>query len=440
MDETEARYRKRTGTSRKLFDRGRQVIPGGVSHGIRLFSPYPFYVQSAAGAHLTDVDGAEYVDFWIGHFALLLGHSHPVVVAALTAQLERGTQWGTPHAGEVELAEIVCDAVPCAETVRLCNSGAEATMYAVRLARGITGRQRVLKAEGGWHGFCTDLLHSVHGPFHQPESLGLPPALARDVDTFAFNDVASLRGAFRGDPVAAVIVEPVLGAGGAVPAETEFLQALREETEAHDALLIFDEVITGFRLALGGAQEYFGVQPDLVTLGKILGGGVAIGALAGAREFMEWTTPGREGGGVSIGGGTFSANPLATAAGLATLRYLQTHRTVYDDLARRGATIRRTLPTILKDAGVLALCTGVASLFQVHFPLAEGVTIRSARDVAEQTDPRRREEGFKLALVNEGVFTVHGGGALSVAHTDADVDRLREAVAHVAGRWRGTGG
>lgn len=433
-------YGERAPRSASLHARAEGVIPGSVVHGIRYFSPHPFYVREARGARLWDVDGNEYVDFWIGHLALILGHGPPVVVEALRAQLERGTHWGAASEREVEMAEAVQRTVPCAEGVRLCNTGAEATMYAARIARGATGRSVVLKAEGGWHGFCSDLLVGVHAPFDVPESQGLPEALTGLVSTFPFNDVEGAVDAVRHqEDLAAVIMEPVLGAGGSIPADREFLQALQEETEARDALLIFDEVITGYRLALGGAQAAYGVVPDLVTLGKILGGGLPVGAVAGREDVMALTDFRREGGKgghVAIGGGTFSSNPLTLVAGLATLEYLESHPNLYATLDRRGEEIRRRVPAVLREHGVPAVATGIASMFQVHFPREEGVEIRSARDVAERTDPRLREEGFKLGLVNRGVYTVHGGGGLCEAHTDADVQRLVEAVEDVAGEMR----
>ncbi len=436
MEETKQDYVRRTSGSGALHERAAKVIPGGVSHGIRYFPPYPFYITSGKGSRIWDVDGNEILDFWIGHFALILGHNHPVVTEALRDQLERGVHWGMPHEGAIQLAEAVGRHVPCAESVRFANTGAEATMYAARLAKGYTGHSTILKAEGGWHGFCTDLLVAVHGPFDRPESLGIPEEIQRRVATFPFNDVdATLEAIRREKDLAAVIVEPVLGAGGAVPADPEFLKALREETEARDVLLIFDEIITGFRLGLGGAQEYYGVVPDVVALGKILGGGLPVGAVAGVADVMELTNPqgrGRDGQKVSIGGGTFSANPLMTSAGLATLSYLRSHEDEYRRLTVLGDQARTEIREAFADGGVTAVCNGVGSIFQVHFPREEGLEIRNARDVYLKTYPRLREEEYKLLLLNRGIFTVHGGGALSFAHTEKDIIQLREAVESIA--------
>ncbi|MFQ5837449.1 MAG: aspartate aminotransferase family protein [Thermoplasmata archaeon] len=436
LENLHRKYLLRTSKSKALFERGEAVIPGGVCHGLRYFPPYPFYVKSARGSRIWDVDGNEYIDYWMGHFALILGHGHPAILEALREQLKEGVHWGIVNEWEVELAEMVQGHVPCVDAVKFCNTGAEATMYAVRLARGNTGRSVILKAEGGWHGFCTDLLMAVHGPFEKPESLGMPASLERVVKTFPFNDVDGALDTIRREKdLAGVIVEPVLGAGGAVPADEEFLKALREETESRDVLLIFDEIITGFRLGLGGAQEYYGVVPDMVTLGKVLGGGMPVGAVAGREEAMSLANPrgkGREGLKVSIGGGTFSCNPMSMRAGTIVLRHLEEHEGGYERLGRLGKRVREGVQAAFRNHGVEVVCTGIESLFQVHFPLEEGVEIRSARDVYYRTDHRRRDEELKLRLVNEGVYTMHGGGCLSFAHTEEDVSRLFKAMGKVA--------
>ena len=431
LTDYEAIYRKRSPRSREAYERARKVLPGGVCHAIRHFPPYPFFVTSAKGTQIEDVDGNRYVDYWMGHCALLLGHGHPRVLEALRSQMEDGLHWGIVNPWQVELAEAVVRMVPCAEEVRFCNTGAEATSYAVRLARGATGRSTVLKAEGGWHGYCTDLLKAVHFPVERPESQGLPASLDRDVSTFPFNDIEGATAAIReAEDLAAVIVEPVLGAGGAIPAEPAFLRALQEETRERDALLIFDEVITGFRLAPGGGQEHYGIVPDLVTLGKILGGGLPVGAVAGRRDLLELTRPG---GRVAIGGGTFSCNPMTMRAGLATLTYAEDHPGLYEHIDRLGERVRRSGEAALVDAGIEAVATGVGSLFQFHFLEEEGVEIRSAADVYAHTDRARGEEEFKLRLANEGVYTMHGGGCISLPHTDEEVRGFAEALQVVAG-------
>jgi glutamate-1-semialdehyde 2,1-aminomutase len=430
-------YLRRHPGSGKLFDQASGVTPGGVSHNLRFFPPYPLFVEAASGNRLWDVDGTEYVDYWMGHFALLLGHNPEPIVSALRDQLDHGMQWGVVNPLEVELAERVRRHVPCAERVRFCNTGAEATMYAARTARGYTGRTKVLKATGGWHGYSTDLLGAVHPPFEAPASLGLPAPFEDAVGTFSFNDTEGATEAIRqtGD-LAAVIVEPVLGAGGGIPPEPGFLEALREETEAKGAVLIFDEIITGFRLGLGGAQAHYGVTPDMVTLGKVLGGGLAVGALAGTEEIMEWTSvtgPKRDRIRVAVGGGTFSCNPMSMRAGLATLEYLEAHSDGYERIGRMGEVLRTQAREVLAAQGASAVVTGLESLFQIHFLKEETDALRSAEDVHRYTDPSRATEEFKVRMLNEGVHTMHGGGCLSFVHSDGDVRAFLDALSEVAG-------
>ncbi|MFQ5919245.1 MAG: aspartate aminotransferase family protein [Thermoplasmata archaeon] len=441
MSDFQEEYVLRHPRSQKLFKQASKAMPGGVSHNLRYFPPYPLFVDWASGNRLRDVEGNEYVDYWMGHFALLLGHNPPPVVEALRAQLNDGLQWGVVNPLAVELAERVNRHVPCAEGVRFCNTGAEATMYAVRTARGYTGRSRVLKATGGWHGYSTDLLAAVHPPFEAPESLGLPPDIDKGVGAFSFNDTEGATEAIRGTKdLAAVIVEPVLGAGGGIPPEPGFLEALREETEARDALLIFDEIITGFRLGLGGAQGRFGVTPDLVTLGKVLGGGLPLGAVAGKEEVMARTSilgPKRDGLGVAVGGGTFSSNPMTMQAGLATVRHLETHPEGYEKIGRMGKALREQAQEVLAVQGVLAVVTGLESLFQIHFLKEKTDTLRSAEDVYRYSIPSQGEEEFKVRMLNEGIHTMHGGGCLSFVHTGAEVRGFLEALAVVAGAMSG---
>ncbi|MFQ5986294.1 MAG: aspartate aminotransferase family protein [Thermoplasmata archaeon] len=441
MSDFQEEYVLRHPSSQKFFEEASAVTPGGVSHNLRFFPPYPLFVESASGNRLRDVDGNEYVDYWMGHFALLLGHNPPPVVEALKDQLEHGLQWGIANPLEVRLAERVQRHVPCAEAVRFCNTGAEATMYAVRTARGYTGRTKVLKATGGWHGYSTDLLGAIHPPFEAPESLGLPAPFEARVGTFPFNDPEGAASAIqREKDLAAVIVEPVLGAGGGIPPEPGFLQALREETEAKDALLIFDEIITGFRLGLGGAQAHYGVTPDMVTLGKILGGGLPVGAIAGKEEVMRWTSvtgPERDGLRVAVGGGTFSCNPMSMRAGLATLEYLEAHQDGYEGIGRMGEALREQAREVLASQGVPAVVAGVASLFQIHFLKEETNALQSAEDVHRYTIPSRATEEFKVRMLNEGVHTMHGGGCLSFVHSGADVRGFLEALSVAAGAMRG---
>ncbi|MEM4704867.1 MAG: aminotransferase class III-fold pyridoxal phosphate-dependent enzyme, partial [Candidatus Bathyarchaeia archaeon] len=271
------KYVAKTKKSKQMFKKAKKVLPAGVSYGIRFFEPYPFYTARAKGSKLYDIDGNEYVDFWIGHTALILGHSPPQVVKAVKKQLEKGTHYGTSHELEVQLAQQVAKMVPSAEMTRFTNSGTEANMYAVRLARAYTGKSKIIKFEGGWHGGYDALHVGVKYPFDIPESAGLTAGATQDTLLAVFNSIEDVKIKARRESVAAIIIEPVLGAGGCIPAEREFLKGLREICDERGILLIYDEVITGFRLAPGGAQQYYGVLPDITVFGKILGGGFPIG-------------------------------------------------------------------------------------------------------------------------------------------------------------------
>ncbi len=430
----EKHYEEKTSRSRALFQRAGRLIPGGVCHAIRYFHPYPFFAERASGPRIWDVDGNEYVDFWMGHGALILGHNPPNVVEALREQLGFGCQWGTVNELELDLAEMVVRLVPSAEMVRFCNTGAEATMYACRLARGYTGREKIAKMEGGWHGFNSDLLYYVHGPFEAPESLGLVPARDKIVP-LPFNDTEETLARLQEykDELAAVMVEPVLGSGGFLPADRQYLQALRDMCSEIGAVLIFDEIITGFRIAPGGGQEYYSIKPDLTCLGKILGGGLPIGAVAGASEILKLsnTTGQPKGSRVAIGGGTFSCNPLSMRAGLETLTYLDSHRSIYEKISVLGKKIREVVENSLEVPGRTTRCTGTGSLFRAHFLKDPAAQLRSARDVHTNADIVAREE-VRLALINRGIFTVEGGGMVSSSHGRDELKLLQEACEDVS--------
>jgi glutamate-1-semialdehyde 2,1-aminomutase len=270
-----------------LFERAKKVLPAGVSYGIRDIIPHPFFVKNAKGVKLTDVDGNVYIDYWVGHGALILGHAHDTVMDEVTKQIRDGTHIGFSHPLEIKLAERIVDMVPSAEMVRYTSSGTEANMYAVRLARAYTGRMKIAKIEGGWHGGYDCLHVGVHAPFNIPESAGLNPKTTEDTVVVPFNDPDAAREVSKGSELACILVEPVLGAGGIIPPESGYLEGLREICDDTGTLLIFDEVITGFRLGPGCAQGYYNVTPDLTIMGKILGGGFPIGAFCGSRELFE---------------------------------------------------------------------------------------------------------------------------------------------------------
>src|SRR5919198_3905853 len=325
--------------STALFERARGVIPGGVNSPVRAFRGVggaPLFIKQAGGATITDADGREYIDYVGSWGPMILGHAHPKVIAAIQEAAPRGTSYGAPTRLEVELAEEVIEAFPSIEMLRLTSSGTEATMSALRVARGFTGRPKIVKFEGCYHGHGDSLLvraGSGVATLGLPDSPGVLPEVARDTITAPFNDTAALEQVFaeHGADIAACIVEPVVGNMGCVPPRDGYLQALRDVTERHGALLIFDEVMTGFRLARGGAQELYNVTPDLTTLGKIIGGGLPVGAYGGRRDLMEQIAP----AGPVYQAGTLSGNPLAMTAGLATLRRLRDHA-VYERLEEAG--------------------------------------------------------------------------------------------------------
>jgi len=413
-------YTSKTQKSKELYEMAKSVLPAGVSYSIRHFEPYPFYTARARGSKLFDVDGNEYIDFWLGHTALILGHSPPTVVEAVKKQLENGTHYGTSHDLEIKLAEQIVKTVPSAEMVRFTNSGTEANMYATRLARAYTGRGEIAKFEGGWHGGYDALHTSVRYPFDMPESAGLTAGSLEDTLVLPFNNLEAVRERLKSKEVASIIIEPVLGAGGGIPAEREFLKGLRELCDDKGILLIFDEVITGFRLALGGGQQYYGVTPDVTVFGKILGGGFPIGSFCGRREIMERIDTlvyGRPH--YSFHGGTFAANPISMTAGLATLKTLEDGQLI-NKLNRVGEKIRKRLREVFEANDVDVQVAGAGSLFNTHFTKEE---VKDAR-AASRAD-KKKQTAYHLYLITNGVFFLPTHtGALSTAHSENDIEKL----------------
>ena len=430
-------YRQKTPLSENLFKRSKEVMPGGISHNIHYFRPYPFFVKKGEGSKIWDVDGNEYVDLWMGHYTHILGHHPDVIVEAVERQSKEGIHWGIVFEKQVEWAELIQKLVPCAEMVRFCCSGTEATMYAVRLARAYTGKNIILKMAGGWHGASSDLSVGIKMPYEREESLGLFPELQQNTKVIFFNDLKkSLEVIHKNKKnLAGIILEPAMGEGGFIPANIEYLKMLRSETEKLGALFIFDEVISGFRVALGGAQERFGIIPDLSTLGKIVGGGFPVGALVGKREILEKTSPeikGNKWERILIGGGTFSSHPFTAAAGLAMLQYLNDYREeVYPLLEAKGEKVRKGVQEALRQEGLNATVTGIGSLFQTHFPSQKEVMLNSPHLIHQFTDVEKREVEFRIRMLTKGVFVMHGGGGLSIAHSDGDMDKIINAAREV---------
>jgi len=415
-----------------LFARAQQVIPGGVNSPVRAFRGVggrPFFVARAEGCRITDVDGRTYIDFLGSWGPLILGHAAPMLIEAVGEALRRGTSYGAPTAAEVEMAELISRAIPSMEMSRLVSSGTAAALSAIRLARGATGREAIVKFEGCYHGHADSLLvkaGSGGATFGLPDSLGVPAALAALTATVPFNDLPAVERlmAERGREVAAIIVEPVAGNMGVVPPAPGFLQGLRGLCDRHGALLIFDEVITGFRVAYGGAQALYGVRPDLTCLGKIIGGGLPVGAYGGARAIMERVAP--------LGGvyqaGTLSGNPLAVAAGLAALRALASPK-VYARLEESGARLEAGLVGGAKAAGLPLTVNRVGSMLTAFFTDSPVTDYASAK----RSDTARYGRFFH-AMLDGGVFLAASqfeAAFVGLAHGASDLDEA-ERVARQA--------
>lgn len=418
----EEAYTSKTRRSERLFQRAKKVFAGGVNHNARYFEPYPIFMRKARRQHIWDEDGNRYTDYWMGHLALILGHSPKVVVDALRSQITNGTHFGTGSELSVELGEEIQKSVPCADAIRFCNTGAEATMYLVRLARAYTGKKTVIKMAGGWHGYNTELNLGVHKPFDRTESAGILEEEQAHVHNIKFNDLGAAEAEIakaHGD-VAAIFLEPVLGAGGCIPAERDYLNGLRELADANDALLCFDEIITGFRLAIGGAQEWYGVKPDLATFGKIAGGGLPIGMVCGETEIMSLADPSKKTEKfVSIGGGTFSENPLTMVAGLATVKHLRRNSETYGRLQKLGNDARKGIDRVFSEFGVETHTTGIGSMFLTHF----GKQPKSAEDAAMAD--KGLASGYAMHLITNGSFLLPGHlSGISTTHTKNDIERL----------------
>jgi glutamate-1-semialdehyde 2,1-aminomutase len=409
--------------SRLAFARAKKLIPGGVNSPARAFGGVggePIFIDRAEGAYLFDLDGNRYLDYVLSWGPMILGHAHPQVLAALEAALRKGTSFGAPTEAESELAELVIAAVPSIEKVRLVSSGTEATMSAIRLARGYTGRSMIVKFAGNYHGHVDSLLvaaGSSAATLGVPNSPGVTEGTTRDTLVLQYNDVAGLEAAFdrHGPKIAGVIVEPVVGNMGCVVANPEFLQALRNLTKQHRAVLIFDEVMTGFRVAFGGAQSRFGVTPDLTTLGKIIGGGLPVGAYGGKAEIMDHILP----AGKVFQAGTLSGNPLATAAGIATLKILR-EENPYPRLEKLSARLVAGLHAAAENAGVPHRI-GVCGAMLTFFFAAEEILDWPA---AARCDTAAYAKYF-WSLIDRNIYmpcSQFEALFLSTAHTEADID------------------
>ena len=417
------------GRSQQLFEQAQRVIPGGVNSPVRSFRAVegtPPFIARGAGDRVWDVDGNEYIDYLGSWGPLALGHAHPAVVEAVQRAASDGTSFGAPVEQEMELAEMICAALPSVDMVRLVNSGTEACMTALRLARAYTGRSKIVKFAGNYHGHADGLLVAAgsgaltHGV---PTSAGVPEAYAAATLIAAFNDIASVEGLFDAwpDDIAAVIVEPVAGNMGVVPPAEGFLEGLRRVTEANGALLIFDEVITGFRVAYGGAQSLYGVTPDITTMGKIIGGGLPVGAYGGGSDVMHQVAP----LGPMYQAGTLSGNPLAVAAGVATLTELQKPG-VYEQLEATAIRLTDGVSAAFARAEVPSTINRVASMFTGFFNAGPVSMLAEV----EQSDTAAYGR-YMHALLDRGVYIAPSqfeAGFVSIAHTNEDIDRTIEIV------------
>jgi len=406
--------------SSDLFSTAKNLMPGGVSSPVRAIRPYPFYTAQANGSHITTVDGPVLIDCCMAYGPLILGHAHPHIRKAIEAQLKNGWLYGTPAPQEPAFAKIITGDHKGMDMVRFVSSGSEATMAAIRLARGFTGKKDIVKIEGGFHGAHDAVLVKAGSgatTMGVPDSAGVLADLVAHTRQVPYNDPEALESLLAAHPdVAALIIEPVLGNIGPIVPEDNYLQDIREITRAHEVLLIFDEVITGYRLGIGGAQEMYGVKPDLTTLGKIIGGGLPIGAFGGRREIMEMVAP----QGPVYQAGTFSGNPLSLTAGLATLQWLHDHHTIYDDLDEKTRALEESLVGTTGGSFVR-----LGSMFKWFFRNEPPKNYREVKECDTTSFGR-----FWKRMLDAGVFlppSQFETNFLSSAHSDQDLTTLSRA-------------
>ncbi|WP_294967913.1 glutamate-1-semialdehyde 2,1-aminomutase [uncultured Methanosphaera sp.] len=409
--------------SKELYEEAVNYLPGGVNSPVRAYKPYPFFAQKAKGSKIYDVDGNEYIDYCLGYGPIVFGHANDYIVEQSINQLKLGTDYGVPSEKEIALAKEVINRVPCAEMVRFTNSGTEATMSAIRLARGVTGKNKIIKFEGAYHGaHDAVLVKSGSGAAGKPDSPGIPEEATRNTILAPFNDENAITKIINENKneIACIIAEPVMGNIGCVPPKEGYLQFLREITEENNILLIIDEVITGFRISKGGAQEYYDITPDLATFGKIVGGGFPIGAIAGKKEYMEQFTP----SGNIYQAGTFSGNPMSINGGLAAFDILTDKR--YKELHDKGDYLRNGIQDILSNLNLDYQINGVESMTQVYFTNNEVYDY----ETAQKSDTKGFLKYFHNLLEN-GVFIApsqYECTFISTEHSKEDLDKTLEAI------------
>ena len=414
--------------SEELFTEAQKYIPGGVNSSVRAFKPVggtPLFMERGEGSRMWDADGVEYIDYVGSWGPLILGHAPPEVVSAIQETVAKGTSFGTPTELETDLARLVVDNVPAIDRVRMCNSGTEATMSALRLARGYTNRDKVVKFQGCYHGHVDSLLVKAGSgalSLGVPTSPGVPKDLAQHTHTLDYNDSEGVRALFEdmGREVAAVIVEPVAGNMGCVPPDREFLQTLRDVCDAHGAVLIFDEVMTGFRVGLGGAQDHYRVHPDLTCLGKVIGGGMPVGAFGGRDEIMSHLSP----EGPVYQAGTLAGNPVAMTAGIETLNALSNH--LFGELSDKTARLAEGLKEAGAEFGIPIAENHIGAMFGIFF---SDRPVRTFQDVAD-ADANRFAQFFH-GMLEQGIYLAPSpfeAGFVSRAHSDDDINRTLEAA------------
>jgi glutamate-1-semialdehyde 2,1-aminomutase len=429
-------YKNKTFESMNLYFKSKEIFPGGVNHNIRYFKPYPFFTVKAKGKYLKDIDGNKYIDFWNGHWALILGHSPKIVSDKLKKQLKKGTLYGTVNKKSIQLGELINKAMPLAENIRFSSTGSEATMYAIRLARAKTGKRVIAKVIGGWHGFNSNLLQSVNYPYEVDEGKGLIEDEEQFVESIQFNDLDRSIKVLESikDDLAGIIIEPILGGAGCITPVDGYLEGLQEFVRKNDSLLILDEIVTGFRMSFNGAMNYYKLEPDIFTLGKIIGGGLPIGAVCGKKEIMKLadvTNTNEKSTYCSIGGGTFSANPLTMTAGYNTLKYLKNNPNVYEKINSLGDIARNELSKLFKELQIESEITGIGSLFMIHFLNDKVKKINSALDVSLSNTELLLNYNLALIAKHNIFFLPMKMGAFSYAHEKEDVYKLVEATRQI---------
>ena len=429
------KFEKERPKSKQLWQKALEVLPGGISHNIRTFGlhligGFPVFIKSSKGAQLKDIDDIEYLDCWNGHFAMILGHNPPEVQKTIKEYLVKGWHFGTNTEYQVNLADTIVQGNVGIEKIRFCASGTEATMYASRLARAFTKRKLIAKAKLGWHGANDTLSYDIGSLVSRKASPGLLEAEQAGIVTFQINDESTFDLIKENsNKLAAIILEPILGGGGGFPVDFEFLKRLKEDAERYGIILIFDEIITGYRFTDSLFQNKIGVIPDLTTMGKIIGGGMPIGAIGGRKDIIDQSSPDVVNQ-VLIGGGTFSGYPLSMIAGLKTLEILKNSHHDYNRINQEGDSLLNNLNQFFKEIKSKLIAVGYKSMIMIH-ALSKQIEQPSMQEIFLFKD-RKREALLQLALFNRNISGLHGLGSISMAHTHENILRIQEVVEELA--------